>query len=120
MTEGTKVTKPREVWLSGTERIHMVQELLGLEHENDPQVRGIGRTTRLAVKYVSLGLKCPDHKVMIKDHFQNQGQSDRHLLKKCTDILDALNVDYQVGEEENFLTHRKDLWFRVQPIRKKV
>src|SRR5690606_5801656 len=74
----------REVWLSGTEAMRMVHELVGIE--KDPQAREVGRTTRMAVKLAHIALSVPDHKVIVKDHFESE-EADHALVRKVAKIL---------------------------------
>lgn len=107
----TRSDQPREVWLSGTERIRLVHELVGIER--DDQIRGCGRTTRMAVRYAFVALQAPDHKVLIEDHFDSPS-AHRRLLNMVEQILTTLHVEYDMGTDRQ---HAKDeIWIRVRPI----
>lgn len=104
----------REVWLSGTETIRMVHELVGIE--KDPQAREVGRTTRMAVKLAHIALSVPDHKVIVKDHFESE-EADHALVRKVAKILDALGVSYELGQDPPDRAYRLSFWIRVVPWR---
>ena len=89
----TEEERPREVWVSGTEIVRYAQDLI----EGLPNERASGRTKRLACKYAELAMKFPNCKVMVKDHFRAL-EADRLLLREIIKILDALKIDYEVGE----------------------
>ena len=85
---------PREVWVSGTEIVRFVDELIdGV----DTDKRMTGRTSRLACKYAELALQYPNCRVIVKDHF-DKTESNRRLLQMVSQILDVLNIDYEMGE----------------------
>lgn len=89
----TKEENPREVWLSGTEIIRYAQHLI----DGLPDVRATGRTKRLACKYAELAMAAPHCKVLVKDHHHSL-EADQTLLREVIKILDALKIDYEVGE----------------------
>lgn len=85
---------PREVWVSGTEIVRFVDELIdGV----DTDKRMTGRTSRLACKYVELAMQYPNCRVIVKDHY-DKTDSNRRLLQMVTQILNVLNIDYEMGE----------------------
>lgn len=86
--------EPQQIWLSGTEEINLISSLLEPEEEDK---RGTGRTSRLACKYAELAMITPFQRVRIIDHW-NTVEGNRQLTIKVTKILDALNIDYSVGE----------------------
>ena len=82
-----------EVWLSGNEVIHLVSDLLD-PVDKDP--RASGRTTKLALKYASLALENPGHRIAIKDHL-NTKHAHETLLKKVMELLNTLKIDFECG-----------------------
>lgn len=84
----------REVWVSGTEIIHLVTELIDGKPDDD---RATGRTTRLACKYADLAMQYPHCRIVVRDHFDNL-DADRRLCHTVTQILDVLKIDYEIGE----------------------
>lgn len=84
---------PRNVWLSGTEHINLVSDLLDPESKPD---RAIGRTKKLALQYAFLCLQTPYHKVIIKDHFDSN-QAHHTLQLMVCDLLDKLHIEYSIG-----------------------
>lgn len=95
--------KPREVWLAGNEVIRLVSDLLEPKKEKS---RPDGSSTRLAVEYAQAALKLPGFKVIVIDHIDIP-QSNTSLLYKVRKIMDALDVDYSVGESkvDGFTVH---------------
>lgn len=110
--------EPREVWLSGTETIRLVQDLIDIQ---DKEERGAGYTTRIASKLAYLALRVPGHKIAILDHFDSD-EARRNLLQLVTGILDYLRVDYDVGTDGKLfnIQRGKDIWVRVRPLPGKV
>ena len=86
--------KPQEIWLSGSEHINLISDLL---EPKEDSVRPTGKTTKLALKYAQLALHTPHNKIIIKDHFNTQ-EPNRHLQKLVCRVLEALNIDYELGE----------------------
>ncbi len=94
----TEEERPREVWVSGTEIVRYAQDLI----DGLPSARASGRTKRLACKYAELAMKFPNCKVMVKDHHRTL-EADRLLLREVIKILDALKIDYEMGELNSVL-----------------
>lgn len=94
----TEEERPREVWVSGTEIVRYAQDLI----DGLPRKRRSGRTKRLACKYAELAMKFPNCKVMLKDHYRTL-EADRLLLREVIKILDALKIDYEMGELDSVL-----------------
>lgn len=89
----TRSDQPREVWLSGTENIHMVEELFD---DIERQERGSGRSTALAIKYAQIAIHAKGVPVIVRDH-HNEEQSHRMVLQLVQLVFDVLNVDYEIG-----------------------
>lgn len=90
----SETNDPREVWVSGTEIVRFTDELIdGVNTDK----RMTGRTSRLACKYAELAMQYPNCRVIIKDHL-DKTDSNRRLLQMVTQILDALNIDYEMGQ----------------------
>ena len=89
----TEEERPREVWVSGTEIVRYAQDLI----DGPPKKRASGRTKRLACKYAELAMKFPNCKVAVEDHLRTW-EANRMLLREVIKILDALKIDYEVGE----------------------
>ena len=85
--------EPREVWVSGNEIVRYVQHLI----DGVPDNRATGRSNRLACKYAEFAMSFPNCKVLVKDHHRSI-EADRSLLIKVSNILDALGIDYELGE----------------------
>lgn len=85
---------PREVWVSGTEIIRFTDELIdGVNTDK----RMTGRTSRLACKYAELAMQYPNCRVIVKDHY-DKTDSNFRLLRIVTQILNVLNIDYEMGQ----------------------
>lgn len=93
--------KPREVWLSGTEHINLVSDLLDSEKKSDFD-NAIGRTNKLALQYALLCLQTPFHKVIIKDHY-NSKQAHRSLQLLVCQLLDKLHIEYSIGVVPHYI-----------------
>lgn len=89
-----KNTDDREVWVSGSEIVRHTDELLDGNKSNE---RATGRTSKLACKYAELALQYPNCRVVIKDHSGVSG-ADYKLVKKVCEILDVLNIEWEVGQ----------------------
>lgn len=106
--------KPTNVWLSGTENIYLVSQLLDPAFESSKDPRQTGRTKKLALELVLLALKVPDHKVMVIDH-HDTSTAHKMLLDIVLKILDALGIDYSTGiaqraeEDPDEFTGRRNL-----------
>ena len=94
LIELPKPDDPREVWVSGTEIIHLVTELIDGKSESD---RATGRTSRLACKYADLAMQYPHCRIVIKDHFDGL-DADRRLVCIVGKLFTVLNIDYEIGE----------------------
>lgn len=98
-TSNSLKIEPREVWLSGSEHINLVTDLL---IQPVDATRGSGRTSKLALQYAMMALKVPHHKIRIIDHFRTN-DSHYRLQKMVCDILDVLKIDYEIGRIDGYV-----------------
>ena len=92
-TSKSPMDKPQEIWLSGSEHINLISDLL---EPKEDSVRPTGKTTKLALKYAQLALHTPHNKIIIKDHSKAH-EAHRRLQSLVCRVLEALNIDYEVG-----------------------
>ena len=84
-----------EVWLSGNEVIHLVSDLLDPDPvDKDP--RASGRTKKLALKYASLALANPGHRIAIRDHHDTK-HAHEALLKLVMEVMHTLKIEFECG-----------------------
>ena len=82
-----------DVWLSGDETIHFVNELFS--GPIDP--RATGRTIRLALRYVELSLKVAPARIKVEDHHPGLG-ANQGLVNVIRKIFDAINIDFKIAK----------------------
>lgn len=88
---------PLDVWLSGTEHIHLISDLFDVP---DNDTRMTGRSSRLACKFAELAMQPPNQRIIVRDHFETN-TAHYTLLTKVAKIMDTLGVDYEIGTHEN-------------------